>query len=204
QIVAADKDGVASADAIAKIERQLAAAVAEGDSDDIAFFRAKLAKAKAGRGAKDRTYHYLPYRTDSSFEREFLAEALRRTELAERDLEIYYNGDAPLTEFRIRCYRRLPASQGGSWTSVGEYTPDFLVLHRDKTSNAIDACLVVETKGALYAHDPAFQHRRDFASGEFLRLNASRPGIPRFQYLYLEETADWRHQLVDAVREFFA
>ena len=203
QIVAADKVGVVASDAIAKIERQLAAAEAEGDPEDVAHYRAKLAKAKAGRGVKDRTYHYLPYRTDSSFEREFLAEALHRAELAERNLEIYYNGDAPLTEFRIRCYRRLPASQGGAWTSVGEYTPDFLVLHRDKPSNAIDACLVVETKGALYAHDPAFQHRRDFASGEFLRLNASRPGIPRFQYLYLEETADWQHQLVDTVKEFF-
>ena len=203
QIVAADKVGVVASDAIAKIERQLAAAEAEGDPEDVAHYRAKFAKAKAGRGVKDRTYHYLPYRTDSSFEREFLAEALHRAELAERNLEIYYNGDAPLTEFRIRCYRRLPASQGGAWTSVGEYTPDFLVLHRDKPSNAIDACLVVETKGALYAHDPAFQHRRDFASGEFLRLNASRPGIPRFQYLYLEETADWQHQLVDTVKEFF-
>lgn len=203
QIVAKDKDGVAASDAIAKIERQLAAAEAEGDADDIEFFRAKLAKAKAGRGVKDRSYHYLPYRTDSAFERAFLDEALRRAELADRDLEIYYNGDAPLTEFRIRCYRRLPASRGGGWTGVGEYTPDFLVIHRDKTSNAIDACLVVETKGALYARDPAFQHRRAFASGEFLRLNASRPGIPRFQYLYLEETADWQHQLVDAVKEFF-
>ena len=203
QIVVADKEGIASADAIAKIERQLADAEAEGDPDDVAHYRAKLAKAKAGRGAADRTYHYLPYRTDSSFEREFLEEALHRTELSDRNLEIYYNGDASLTEFRIRCYRRRAASKGGSWTSVGEYTPDFLVLHRDKTSGAIDACLVVETKGSLYAQDPAFQHRRAFASGEFLRLNADHPGVPRFQYLYLEETADWRHQLVDAVKEFF-
>ncbi|MBP5544136.1 MAG: hypothetical protein ILM98_08670 [Kiritimatiellae bacterium] len=132
-----------------------------------------------------------------------LNKALRRAELAERDLEIYYNGDSSLTEFRIRCYRRLSASKGGAWASVGEYTPDFLVLHREKSAGAIDACLVVETKGALYAYDPAFKSRRDFASGEFLRLNASRPGIPRFQYLYLEETADWKHQFVDAVKEFF-
>ena len=203
-IVDADKGDVASAEAIAKIERQLAAAKADGDADDIAFFRAKLDKAKVGRGVKDRTYHYLPYRTDSSFERRFFEEALNRAELADRDLEIYYNGDASLTEFRIRCYRRLPPSRGvASWASVGEYTPDFLVLHRDKASGAIDACLVVETKGALYARDPAFQQRRDFASGEFLNINASRSGIPRFQYLYLEETADWQHQFIDAVKEFF-
>ena len=203
RIVDADKGGVASAEAIAKIERQLAIAEADGDADDIAFFRSKLDKAKAGCGVKDRTYHYLPYRTDSTFERAFFDEALRRTELAERNLEIYYNGDSPLTEFRIRCYRRLPASRGGGWESVGLYTPDFLILRRDTSGGVIDACLVVETKGALYARDPAFQSRRDFASGEFLRLNASRPGIPRFQYLYLEETADWQHQFVDAVKEFF-
>ena len=199
----ATEGGVASAEAIAKIERQLAAAEADGDADDIAFFRAKLAKAKAGRGVKDRTYHYLPYRTASAFERTFFAEALRRAELAERDLEIYYNGDSSLTEFRIHCYRRLSVDEGGAWTSVGQYTPDFLVLHRDKASVAIDACLIVETKGELYARDPAFRHRRAFAAGEFLRLNAPRPGAPRFQYLYLEETADWQHQFVDAVKEFF-
>ena len=203
RIVDADEGGVASAEAIAKIERQLAAAEADGDADDIAFFRAKLDKAKAGRGVKDRTYHYLPYRTASAFERTFFAEALRRAELAERDLEIYYNGDSSLTEFRIHCYRRLSADEGAAWTSVGQYTPDFLVLHRDKASGAIDACLVVETKGELYARDPAFRHRRAFAAGEFLRLNAPRPGAPRFQYLYLEETADWQHQFVDAVKEFF-
>ena len=44
---------------------------------------------------------------------------------------------------------------------------------------------------------------RAFAAGEFLRLNAPRPGAPRFQYLYLEETADWKHQFVDAIKEFF-
>lgn len=185
------------------LERRLAEAEAEGDAELAGIYRRRLAAARTVRIAADRTYHYLPYRTDSSFEREFLDEALRRAELAERDLEIYYNGDAPLTEFRIRCYRRLPASRGGGWESVGLYTPDFLILRRDASGGTIDACLVVETKGRLYAADPAFRHRREFASGEFLRLNAAHPGIPRFQYLYLEETADWRHQLVDAVREFF-
>ena len=202
-IVDADKGGVAPGAAIAKIERQLADAKADGDADDIAFFRAKLDKAKAGRGVKDRTFHYLPYQTDSTFERKFFEEALRRAELTERDLEIYYNGDASLTEFRIRCYRRLSAAEGGTWTSVGQYTPDVLVLHRDKDTNTIDACLIVETKGKLYACDPAFQHRRAFAAGDFLHLNAPHPGVPRFQYLYLEETTDWQHQFIDAIKKFF-
>ncbi len=92
----------------------------------------------------------------------------------------------------------------GPWRSFGIYTPDFLVLRRDSATNAIAACLIVETKGKLYALDPAFQARRAFTAGKFLRQNAERPGMPRFQYLYLEETADWRHQLVAAVQDFFA
>ena len=192
----------ASSDRIAILERKLAEAEAEHDAELATIFRKRLALAKSGQGAKDRSYHYLPYRTDSAFERRFLEEALHRAELAERNLEVYYNGDSSLTEFRIHCYRRLPASQGG-WTSVGLYTPDFLILHRDKKSNAIDACLVIETKGRLYANDPAFQERKTFASGEFLRINDSQPGHPRFQYLCLEEAANWQHQFLDAVKAFF-
>ena len=203
RIVEADRLGPAASGALAEAERRLAEAEAEGDPDIIAIRRRNLDAARSAQGAKDRTYHYLPYRTDSSFERQFLAEALRRAELAQRNLEIYYNGDSALTEFRIHCYRRLPASRGGGWASVGQYTPDFLILHRDPSAGSIDACLIVETKGRLYARDPAFQDRRAFASGEFLRLNAPRPGLPRFQYLYLEETDDWQNRLVDAVREFF-
>lgn len=217
RIVEADRTGAAPSGAVADAERKLAEAEAEGDPDIIAIRRRNLDIAKVGQGAKNRTYHYLPYRTDSAFERAFLREALRRAELAERNLEIYYNGDAPLTEFRIHCYRRLPASRGGGWTSVGLYTPDFLILHRAPSGKkpsrkedsgkagwgSIDACLIVETKGSIYARDLAFKDRRTFAEGEFLRLNAPRPGYPRFRYLYLEETADWQNQLVDAVKEFF-
>jgi superfamily II DNA or RNA helicase len=206
RIVEADRTGSAGEAAsgrVADLERRLAEAETEGDAELATIYRRRLAVARTSRAAADRSYHYLPYRTASAFERTFFEEALRRAELAERDLEIYYNGDSSLTEFRIHCYRRLSGDEGGAWTSVGQYTPDFLVLHRDKAAGAIDACLIVETKGELYARDPAFRHRRAFAAGEFLRLNAPRPGAPRFQYLYLEETADWQHQFVDAVKEFF-
>ncbi len=203
RIIKADEVGNASSNMVEEAERKLAEAEAEGDPDIIAIRRRKLAMIKTGQGAKDRSYHYLPYRTGSSFERELLAEALHRAELTERDLEIYYNGDASLTEFRIRCYRRLPTSQGGGWTSVGLYTPDFLILHRDKASCIIDACLILETKGDLYAGDPAFQKRKFFTAGEFLRLNANRSGVPRFQYLCLDEKTDWQRKLVDTIKGFF-
>ena len=206
RIVETDRIGTAGAAAsarVADLERRLSEAEADGDAELASIYRKRIAAARTGQGARNRTYHYLPYRTDSAFERDFLEEALRRAELADRGLEIYYNGDSALTEFRIRCYRRLPASRGGGWESVGLYTPDFLILRRDTSGGAIDACLVIETKGRLYAADPAFRDRRAFASGEFLRRNAGHPGAPRFQYLYLEETADWQHQFVDAVKEFF-
>lgn len=206
RIVEADRIGTAGAAAsarVADLERRLSEAEADGDAELASIYRKRIAATRTGQGSRNRTYHYLPYRTDSAFERDFLEEALRRAELADRGLEIYYNGDSALTEFRIRCYRRLPASRGGGWESVGLYTPDFLILRRDASGGAIDACLVVETKGRLYAADPAFHDRRAFASGEFLRRNAGHPGIPRFQYLYLEETADWQNQLVDAVKIFF-
>ncbi|MBQ6472954.1 MAG: DEAD/DEAH box helicase family protein [Victivallales bacterium] len=203
KIIEADSAGTQPDTALAEAERKLAEAEAEGDPDIIDIRRRKLAAARTGQAAKDRSYHYLPYRTDSGFERTFLDEALRRTELVQRGLEVYYNGDSSLTEFRIHCYRRLPASQGGGWTSVGIYTPDFLVLHRDKGSSAIDACLIVETKGRLYANEPSFQERKVFASGEFLRRNAPRPGFPRFDYLYIEENSDWKNQFIEAIQRFF-
>ena len=37
---------------------------------------------------------------------------------------------------------------------------------------------------------------------EALKAQLSK-GIPRFHYLYLEETADWQNQFVDAVKAFF-
>lgn len=186
-----------------RLRQRLAEAEADGDPELARLYRQRIDDALIGRGGSDCTYHYLPYRTDSGFERNFLTEVLQRKEFRDRNLEIYYNGDASLTEFRIHCYKRLPKAQGEGWTSVGIYTPDFLILHRDKVANAIDACLIVETKGKLYANDPDFQSRRAFVQSDFLQRNASHPGLPRFQYLYLEETVDWERQIVDTITEFF-
>lgn len=202
RIVLADQKGSTASEAVDRAKAKLAQAEADGDPEEIAFFRAKLEQAMTGQGGKDRSYHYLPYHTDSRFERAFLDEALHRTELAAHRLEIYYNGDRSLTEFRIRCYRKRAIGSAEQWVGVGDYTPDFLVLRRDAATNAIDACMVVETKGALYARDPAFQHRRHFAETTFLDLQ-NRPGLPRYRYLYLEESADWERQFLDAIKEFF-
>ncbi|MBQ7651692.1 MAG: hypothetical protein IJS15_12080, partial [Victivallales bacterium] len=203
RIIKADNEGTQSSEALAKAIRKLARAEADGDAEEIEFFRAQLERAQTGRSVKDRTYHYLPYRTDSAFERSFLKAVLQRQEFLDRNLEIYYNGDESLTEFRIQCYKRLSEAEGGVWSSVGAYTPDFLIIKRDKSSNAIASCLIVETKGRLYANDPAFQDRRDFMQSVFLQQNDRHDGLPRFQYICLEETANWNNALMDAIKGFF-
>ncbi|MBQ9367176.1 MAG: DEAD/DEAH box helicase family protein [Victivallales bacterium] len=203
KIVEADAGQADATGALLEAERKLKEAEEEGIPEIIAIRRRKIDEIRGGRNVKDNTYHYLPYHLDSGFERTFLEEALHRGELARLGLEIYYNGDSSLTEFRIQCYKRLSKAKGGQWCSVGKYTPDFLVIHRNKAQNVIDACLIVETKGSLYANSPEFQDRRRFMETEFLKINQASPDIPRFQYLCLEQDSDWKRSLLDSIATFF-
>ena len=99
-------------------------------------------------------------------------------------LEVYYNGDRALTEFKIKCYR----NSGGRWEYVGIYTPD------------------AETKGKIYASDPKFKDKRTFMETEFLRQNNAAFGYERFEYLYLEDSMPERERLAlthKKICEFF-
>lgn len=91
---------------------------------------------------KDRTFHYLPYHTDSRFEQDFLNEVLTFPEVERLGLEVYYNGDRVLTEFKIKCSR----NNRGLWEYVGMYTPDFLILQR---KDDVIKVLIAETKGKI-------------------------------------------------------
>ena len=142
----------------------------------------KLLRENSAHPQKDRSFHYLPYRLDSTLERAFLEDVFSFPELERLDLEIYYNGDRALTEFRIKCYR----NREGRWEYVGLYTPDFLILQRK--DGRIYKVLIIETKGGLYAIEPRFQERRAFMETEFLRLNNEAFGYERFGYLYLEDS----------------
>ena len=52
---------------------------------------------------KDRSFHYLPYKTDSDLEIKFLRDILTfSNDIKSLDLEVYYNGDRELTEFKIK------------------------------------------------------------------------------------------------------
>ena len=131
---------------------------------------------------KDSSFHYLPYHTDSGFEQTFLKEVLSFDEIENLGLEVYYNGDRAMTEFKIKCYKQ----NGGKWSYVGVYTPDFLIIKRK--DGKINKIIVVETKGEIYANDPTFKDKKTFMETEFSKQNNKAFGYERFDYLYLEDT----------------
>ena len=141
----------------------------------------RLRKRYSSHPQKDRSFHYLPYHTDSDFEQIFLREVLPFPKIQQLGLEIYYNGDRTMTEFKIKCYK----STGNGWTYIGMYTPDFLIIQRK--DGKIHKALIVETKGKIYANDPTFKDKRTFMESEFLRQNNAAFGYERFEYLYLED-----------------
>ena len=150
---------------------------------------------------KDRSFHYLPYHTDSGFEQTFLREALAFPQLEQLGLEVYYNGDRALTEFKIKCYK----TGGGKWQYIGLYTPDFLILQRK--DGKIHKAIIIETKGEIYANDPTFKEKRRFMETEFLRQNNKKFGYEHFEYLYLEDTMSEHDRIVKAqekINYFFA
>ncbi len=131
---------------------------------------------------KDRSYHYLPYKSDSDFEQLFLTDVLKLDCIEQLNLEVYYNGDRALTDFRIKCYKW----HSTRWNYIGSYTPDFLIIQRQ--GNTIHKAMIVETKGSIYAQDATFRDKRDFVQGVFLEKNNQQSGYRRFDYLYLEDS----------------
>jgi len=149
---------------------------------------------------KDRSFHYLPYHTDSGFEQVFLREVLTFPEIESIGLEVYYNGDRAMTEFKIKCYKR----NGKKWIYVGMYTPDFLIVRRK--DGKIYKAIIVETKGKIYANDPAFRDKRTFMEQEFSKHNNKAFGYERFDYLYLEDSLPENERLsmtAEKIRTFF-
>lgn len=146
----------------------------------------------------DKTYHYLPYRFDSSFEISYFSKSLQ-TIIRDKHLEFYFNGDDNLTDFKIRCYKK----HGKNWSLLGYYTPDFLVISRNE-QGAIKQILIIETKGEGFA--AKFAERRQFMEEEFVKLNNERFGYNRFSFLYIEDTMTPPEQdikTITAINQFF-
>lgn len=169
-----------------------------GESELAAELREKYSNEPEPR--RNYSYHYLPYKTDSSFEETFFNEVFTLKAVQDKQLEVYYNGDGDLTEFRIRCYE----GGRGHWRYVGLYTPDFLIIQRKE--NKIYKALIVETKGSLYAQDRNFLKRRAFVEKYFMPANNAQYGYERFDYLYLEDSMEKEQRLkkmAQLVEKFF-
>ena len=147
---------------------------------------------------KDYCFHYLPYHTDSKFEQIFLEEILSLDIIETLGLEVYYNGDRAMTEFKIKCYKR----DCEKWNYIGAYTPDFLIIKRK--DEIIYKVIVVETKGQIY--DPSFKDKKSFMECQFLKQNNNAYGYKRFEYLYLEDSLSQRERIIQTYQkicEFF-
>lgn len=182
-----------------KVEALRQMAVAQGLADMAANLSAKQYTTAVHN--KDRSFHFLPYDfRQSRFELNFLKEAMGLANLRQAGLELYYNGERSLTEFKIACYERRTKY----WRYVGEYTPDFLLVQRK--AGSIHKAVIIETKGNGYADQPAFVKRRQFMQGEFLRLNTEKFGYAKFDYLYLTDADGLPTCLVklaDKIQQFF-
>lgn len=177
-------------------ENAIRALEAAGQTDMAATLRAQT----ASHPQKDRSFHYLPYRTDSNFEQIFMAEILSLSEIKKLGLEVYYNGDDTLTEFKIKCYK----TNSSKWTYVGIYTPDFLIIQR--RDGKIHKAIIVETKGEIYSHNPTFKDKRTFMETEFIKRNNAAFGYDRFEYLYLEDTLSEKDRILlthKTIKDFF-
>lgn len=146
---------------------------------------------------RNHTYHYLPYRFDSGLEREYLQQAIAF--IADKPLEVYYNGDDQLTNFKIDCFKK----SGNHWVRIGKYVPDFLVLSRN-ADGGIHKVMIVETKGEGFA--AKFVDRRVFMDTQFKKQNNDKFGYNRFEFLYIEDTLkpeQRRLKIFESINSFF-
>lgn len=173
-----------------KIQPEISQAIKTLEETGNAAMAEALRKQHSSHPAKNCSFHYLPYKTDSAFEQTFLQEILAFSEIESLGLEVYYNGDRALTEFKIRCYK----SSGGKWQYIGMYTPDFLIIKR--LNGQIQKMIIAETKGKIYANDPAFIEKRTFMETEFKKQNNKAFGYERFEYLYLEDGLSDKERII--------
>ena len=156
-----------------------------------------LVPKKDSHPEREKSYHYLPYHFDSRLEIEYFADSILPI-IKDKNLEIYFNGDDSLTEFKIDCYRQ----KGNSWQYIGKYVPDFLLMSRN-ANNEIHKVIIIETKGEGFA--AKFAERKNFMR-TFVQKNNDKYGYPRFDFLYLEDTIskEERERLtLEAINNFF-
>ena len=130
-------------------------------------------------------------------EREYLQQALACID--NQKLEVYYNGDDQLTDFKIDCFKK----SGRHWVRIGKYVPDFLVLSRN-AEGSIHKVIIVETKGEGFA--AKFADRRHFMKTQFIKQNNDKFGYKRFEFLYIEDTLkpeQRKQKILESINSFF-
>lgn len=145
---------------------------------------------------KDRSFHYIPYEfTASNFEQTILEHIFKLSAFQQNQLEVYFNGDRFLSEFKIKIYKKI----NGAWKLIqDQYTPDFVVIERN--GKKIARTLILETKGSHLAYD--FTDIREFMENTFVDLNANA-----FDFLYLEDGKDMSYHLqsiTDKINTYFS
>lgn len=156
-----------------------------------------LVPKKDSHPEREKSYHYLPYHFDSRLEIEYFTDSILPI-IRDKNLEVYFNGDDALTEFKIDCYRQ----KDDSWEYIGKYVPDFLLISRN-VNYEIHKVIIIETKGEGFA--AKFAERKSFMRA-FVQKNNDKYGYPRFDFLYIEDTIskEERERLtLEAINNFF-
>ena len=156
-----------------------------------------LAPKKDPYPEREKTYHYLPYHFDSGFEIKYFKDSILPL-IKDKKLEVYFNGDDTLTDFKIDCFRQ----KGTAWQYIGKYVPDFLLISRN-ADNEIHKVIIIETKGEGFA--AKFTEKKEFMK-TFIEKNNEKFGYPRFDFLYLEETwskEERERRTLEAIETFF-
>ena len=129
---------------------------------------------------KEKSFNYLPYKFDSSYEKTFLKNVL--SNITDYDLEVYYNG-----------YKNNLLESLKIITPYGKYTPDFVILKKNHSGD-IEKIMLIETKG-----DPfVTESKEEFVKTKFLENN------PNYSYIRIGDTSDTNeyNKMLSAISDF--
>lgn len=151
----------------------------ESYDDDVSLI--KLMYKRLTIANKEKSFNYYPYRTDSSYESNFLKEILAR--IGSMKVELYYNGtkEEHLQSFRIK-------------TPYGMYTPDFLCIRRNEKEE-ICKIMLIEIKGKPYETEA----KETFVKNVFI------PENPDYEYIRVGDVkndATELNQIMDRLKSF--
>jgi type III restriction enzyme len=152
--------------------------------------------------SKSKTFHDLPYEQErngsNAFDLRILTDTLQLERLKDLNLEIYFADDRNLTGFIIDCFEEAD----GHWKNIGKYSPDFLIIRRQK-KDKIYKILLVQTRRSV---SKVLQKKKEFVEKHFIHFNNKNSGYQRFDFICLVESAGRDqsiYQLTHRITRFF-